>query len=128
MNTELLTRLQNIIAEENLGYSERFERRAKEFYRATGFMPPGKSVPMEMTISEDARNVVWESWNAQRTKQFYDDLRQCVVMFDEIDNLESEVQDLQDQLTEAETDNHELRTEIRELESDLLETRERNGS
>lgn len=44
--------------------NERFEIVADLFYRDTGFIRPGKSLPMEMcsTESEQQRQVAWEQW------------------------------------------------------------------
>jgi hypothetical protein len=65
--------------EENsrLGYTERFEREAEAFYRATGFMAPGKSVPMEMaaTQGDEARDSAWRTWSENRQEQFRKDMR-----------------------------------------------------
>ena len=46
------------------GQNEWFERLADEFYRRYGFLPPGKSEPMEMaiSISGDERRGKWEAF------------------------------------------------------------------
>ena len=47
--------------------NEAFERRAQEFFRATGYMAPGKSVAPAMWYDgyEDKRNEAWEKWCAR---------------------------------------------------------------
>lgn len=44
--------------------NEKFEIVADLFYRDTGFLRPGKSLPMEMcsTESEQRRQTAWEQW------------------------------------------------------------------
>lgn len=46
--------------------NERFEIVAELFYRDTGFMRPGKSMPMEMcsSVSEHRRREAWDKWVA----------------------------------------------------------------
>lgn len=41
-----------------------FDRIADEFYRDTGFMRPGKSMPLEMcgVVNEQRREVAWAEW------------------------------------------------------------------
>ena len=41
-----------------------FERIAEAFLRETGFMRPGKSIPLEMSNvhSDDMRALAWEAW------------------------------------------------------------------
>lgn len=45
-----------------------FERVAEQFYRETGFIAPGKSVPMEMAATQhnDLRQRAYEAWHLQR--------------------------------------------------------------
>jgi len=47
--------------------NERFEREAEAFYRATGYMAPGKDVPVGMGATSDyemRRSIAWEAWCA----------------------------------------------------------------
>jgi hypothetical protein len=48
--------------------SAAFERVAEQFYRETGFIAPGKSVPMEMasTQQDDRRRRAYDAWHFQR--------------------------------------------------------------
>ncbi len=47
--------------------NERFERLAELFYRATGLMAPGKSVPTAMSSNdyEERRQAAWPLWYAR---------------------------------------------------------------
>ena len=52
-------------------YTARFEQDADEFYRATGFMAPGRSVPAAMGgYDEDQRQAEWDRWVAEQTDLF----------------------------------------------------------
>ena len=56
------------------GYTERFENAAERFYRQTGFMAPGKSVPMEMRQDEGERTKAWAKFQDAERDQFVADL------------------------------------------------------
>ena len=52
---------------EILGATERFEREAEAFQQATGYMAPGKDVPIGMGATSDyemRRELAWEAWRA----------------------------------------------------------------
>ena len=73
----LKARLADLIARHDMGYSERFDADAERFYRETGFMAPGKSVPMAMagSFSEDEREQAWEVWTAAQSEGYKQLLR-----------------------------------------------------
>jgi hypothetical protein len=60
-----------------IGYSERFEAIAERFYRETGFLAPGKSVPLEMSSEdhEERRTAVWAAFQQRERETFYADLQ-----------------------------------------------------
>ena len=66
----LIRRLREHAENSQRGYSELFERTAEQFYQQTGFMAPGKSMPLEMQQSDDARERAWEQFNKDRKAQF----------------------------------------------------------
>lgn len=47
-----------------LGYTERFEEDAERFYRETGMLAPGKSVPLAMAGAwdDDDRSTAWNAF------------------------------------------------------------------
>ena len=54
-----------------MSYTARYEQDADEFYRATGFMAPGRSVPMAMGgYDEDQRQAEWDKWIAEQQDLF----------------------------------------------------------
>jgi hypothetical protein len=65
----LLRRLEEQLVLCDMGYSERFDYQAEKFYRETGFMAPGKSVPLEMASSQQ------DSEREQAWRVFQDGLR-----------------------------------------------------
>ena len=85
MSAQLQSRLLEWEADTHLGYSERFEKQAEEFYRATGFMAPGKSVPMEMssTQNEEQRTAAWDEWQVARQQRFRDDMIAAATALDQ---------------------------------------------
>jgi len=67
-----------------LGFSERFEKHADAFYRETGLIAPGKSLPLEMHPSDDdAGQRTWEEWHTKRRTAFIDLLRSAADAIDE---------------------------------------------
>lgn len=53
-------------------FTAAFERLAEDFYRETGFIAPGKSVPLEMaaTQHDDERRAAWRKWlNAREQRR-----------------------------------------------------------
>jgi hypothetical protein len=65
---ETAQRLRALAARFGMGYTERFEQDADEFYRERGFLAPGKSVPPELwsTQGEERRQAAWDEWNKGR--------------------------------------------------------------
>ena len=63
-----------------MGYTERFEYYAEQFYRETGFMAPGKSVPLEMAASQpdEARTAAWDRWQIAKREAYLSDLREAI--------------------------------------------------
>lgn len=57
------------------GYTQRFEETAERFYRATGFLAPGKSVPLGMPLNEIERNRAWDKFQAEERERYQADLR-----------------------------------------------------
>jgi hypothetical protein len=54
-----------------MSYTARFEQDAEAFYRATGFIAPGRSVPAAMGgYDEDQRQVEWDKWIAEQNDLF----------------------------------------------------------
>lgn len=72
-------------ADTHLSYSERFEKQAEEFYRYTGYMAPGKSVPFEMasTSNEEQRTAAWDAWQVARQQRFRDDILAAATALDQ---------------------------------------------
>lgn len=70
--SDVIARLHEELAKIDLGYTERFERNAERFYEATGFLAPGKSVPLEMASAyqDDKREVAWTTWNLQQKENY----------------------------------------------------------
>lgn len=55
---------------------DRFERVAEEFRRDTGFLRPGKSVPLAMGGSnEEERDAAWRAWSQKRLNAMEDRAR-----------------------------------------------------
>jgi hypothetical protein len=86
---ELAQRWRDLVGDEALGYTERFERDAELFYRETGLMAPGKSMPLEMwnTQTEDERRAKWDAWCADRRRAFYADVRATADLLDRLASL-----------------------------------------
>lgn len=68
----LLIRVEQLLVDARIRTSyERFERDAARFYRETGYMAPGKSLPLEMCPSDDAaREAKWLEWVAARKAEY----------------------------------------------------------
>jgi len=50
-----------------INYTARYERHAEAFYRETGLMAPGKSVPAEMGWQdEERRHREWKLWGEKQ--------------------------------------------------------------
>ena len=71
-NEAIRALLDNHVRRTELGYTERFEEDAEQFYRETGFMAPGKSVPFEMasTQQDDKREAAWNTWTGKMRVDF----------------------------------------------------------
>jgi hypothetical protein len=84
---ELIARLRDYLASSALGYSERFEQNAERFYRETGYMAPGKSVPLEMggsgMFSDEQRGEAWDTWNELNREQWKQDMRDVIAALEE---------------------------------------------
>jgi hypothetical protein len=61
-----------------MGYTERFEAMAADFYEATGMLAPGKSYPAEMPYpGDEKRDSAWYSYTEAYRKQCIAALRQA---------------------------------------------------
>lgn len=72
-DTETLrTRLQEFAARVEQPDVERYEANAEQFYRDTGYLAPGQSVPLAMADGsyDDRRDALWKAWVAQRKKDY----------------------------------------------------------
>jgi len=77
----LVEQLRDMLARDEMGYSERFEHDAERFYRETGFMAPGKSEPLEMSggdAHQQRRETAWQEWCGKRRAEFHTVLRDAV--------------------------------------------------
>jgi hypothetical protein len=56
-----------------MGFTERFEYDAERFYRETGLVAPGKSVPMEMWSDEmdRKRREKWDEFQVKLRDEFH---------------------------------------------------------
>ena len=72
----LVDRLEAIAARFDMTSTERYEQDSEAFYAATGYMAPGKDVPMAMGGQDEAeRRAAHEAWIAERNRQQRDGLR-----------------------------------------------------
>lgn len=55
-----------------MNFTQRFEIEAERFYAATGFLAPGKSVPLEMCRDGyyNERRAAWDKWIADQALEF----------------------------------------------------------
>jgi hypothetical protein len=67
-----------------MGHTERFELHAERFYRETGYMAPGKSVPMAMagSFSDEDRHAAWDAWNHRQKQQWQQDMRDVLAVLE----------------------------------------------
>jgi len=72
---ELIRELERWATETSMGYTERFETQAELFYRETGLMAPGKSLPLEMPQDDAKRRTAWDEWQGQRRIGFINTLQ-----------------------------------------------------
>jgi predicted phosphoadenosine phosphosulfate sulfurtransferase len=79
---KLSERLKVMVARNRLGYSERFEQDAERFYAETGFMAPGKSVPLEMASSnsEEEREEAWAKWTDGLREEWYREMESTIAV------------------------------------------------
>jgi hypothetical protein len=66
----VVTLLRELVERQAMGYTERFEADAELFYRETGLMAPGKSMPLEMPVSDEARDSGWYEWTRVRSERW----------------------------------------------------------
>ena len=74
----LRARLEKALERSEMGYSERYDHDAKRFYAETGFMAPGKSMPVEMYQGEKhqaEREAAWQVFGAKLRDEFHALLR-----------------------------------------------------
>lgn len=86
----LIKELQVVVDRLPLSYSERFELDAEQFYRETGFMATGKSIPPEMYISqshEDRRQEAWKRWTDAKVAKHRQLLRDLLALLTEFSSL-----------------------------------------
>lgn len=78
-HADLADRLRDEVRRCSLGHVDRYEEDAEAFYRATGYMAPGKSVPFEMAAGQDfeSRSVAWDKWNRGRAETWKALLREA---------------------------------------------------
>ena len=75
---DLRARLEKALERSEMGYSERFEHDAERFYAETGFMAPGKSMPVEMYTGErqqEQREAAWQAFSGKLRDEFHALLR-----------------------------------------------------
>lgn len=72
VSDEQIALLREAVAAHRLSQVERYEAAAERFFRATGIIAPGKSVPtaMEPHVDEVLRRVAWDRWVAERLAAF----------------------------------------------------------
>lgn len=76
---DLLRRLDEQLTLSDMGYSERFDYQAERFYRETGFMAPGKSVPVEMSSSQrdEEREPAWRAFQDKLSDEWKATIREA---------------------------------------------------
>lgn len=81
---EVIERVKGYLEASTLGYTDRYERAAEEFYRETGYMAPGKSVPMEMagSFSEEDRSAAWDEWHKLNLARWQQDMRDVIAILE----------------------------------------------
>ena len=81
---ELIERVRGYLVESAMGYVERFDLQAERFYRETGYMAPGKSVPMAMagSFSDEDRGAAWDEWNRLNKEQWQQDMRDVLAVLE----------------------------------------------
>ncbi len=69
-----------------------FEERAEIFYKETGLLAPGKSLPLEMSSEEmdQKRQQAWDIWRKELRRKTIDNLRLLVHRIDEFSALLAE--------------------------------------
>lgn len=85
-NEAIRARLEHYLRRTEMGYAERFDSDAEQFYRETGFMAPGKSMPLEMyqgEAHEARRQDAWNEWVVKMGRDF------CALLRDAVDALSS---------------------------------------
>lgn len=80
----LVDRLRRYLSQSEMSHTERFDRSAERFYRETGFMAPGKSVPMEMAggWDDDERGAAWDAWNTRERATWQQDMRDVIALLE----------------------------------------------
>lgn len=81
--SDLAERLQQVLTEMDLWTADptlAVDTAAEQFYRETGFIAPGKSVPLEMaaTQPDDARQRAYETWHLERRAQRHATIREAI--------------------------------------------------
>lgn len=83
---ELVDRVRGYLLESSMGHTERFELHAERFYRETGYLAPGKSVPMAMAGSpfadDEHRGEAWDEWNRLNKERWRQDMRDVLAMLE----------------------------------------------
>lgn len=77
--SEIVERLRLFANRAEQSHSERYESDADDFYRDTGYLAPGKSVPLEMgtTDYDDTRAAKWRDWCDVRQAEYVKRLREA---------------------------------------------------
>ncbi len=72
-------RLREHLRRMDMSYTERFEDGAERFYQQTGFLAPGKSVPLAMGgYDEDERERAWAAFQLKERDVFRADLTEAI--------------------------------------------------
>jgi hypothetical protein len=113
----LRERLRHQLTRSEMSYTELFEDSAERFYRKTGLMAPGKSVPLEMWTSdnEERRNASWAEWQAAQKAEWQADLRAALSALDGLAKAEQERDTLKAALATSCKEREQLQKEHDEL-------------
>lgn len=77
-------RLRQYASRSEMGYTERYEDGAARFYQITGYMAPGKSVPLEMAshFNDEERQTAWDEWQRLEAEDFRRDMRRAAELLE----------------------------------------------
>lgn len=80
VGADLIARLRAWLLRVDMGYNERFEESSERFYRMTGYIAPGRSVPAAMAgaFTDEERGAAWDEWQKCERDCYRSDLAAAI--------------------------------------------------